>query len=209
MNAFPNFENKNMKYPEFYNQVETIKLYDPLSDFLGAFEDGIIEFSYLDVVKSAGHSCATMAGAYLIVQKALKALYKEEMPQRGGIKISIKGDLEEGVMGVISNAFSQITGATEISGFKGIGGKFARHSLMSFNADIRGGFQFERTDTGESVELVYQPIPPVEEQMFLMQKIMSQQASQADKNKFKELWQDRVRKILLEHRDDPNVIRIL
>lgn len=198
-----------MKYPDFYKQIETIMLYDPLSDFLGAFEDGIIEFSYLDVVKSAGHSCATMAGAYLITLTALKALYKEEIPQRGGIKVSMKGEMEEGVLGVISNAFSQITGATKISGFKGIGGQFVRHSLMDFHADIKGDFKFERTDTGESVELIYQPIPPVPEQQLLMQKIMSEQATKAEKHAFKELWQDRVRKILLEHKDDPNVIRIL
>lgn len=207
--AFPNFENKNMQYPEFYNQVETIKLYDPLSDFLGAFEEGIIEFSYLDVVKSAGHSCATMAGAYLVTLTALKALYKNEMPQRGGVKISIKGDIEEGVMGVISNTFSQITGATEISGFKGIGGNFARHSLLEFGADIKGAFRFERTDNGEAVDLVYNPIPPDDKQMGLMQKIMMKQASEADVKEFKELWQDRVKRTLLEHATDPNVIRIL
>lgn len=198
-----------MKYPEFYNQVETITLYDPLSDFLGAFEDGMIEFSYLDVVKSAGHSCATMAGAYLMTLTALKALYKGETAQRGGIKIFFKGDMEEGVMGVISNTFSLITGATELSGFKGIGGNFARHSLMSFNADIRGGFRFERTDTGDSVDLVYKPIPPDDKQMLLMQKIMGKQASTEDVIEFKALWQERVRKTLLEHKEDPNVIRIV
>lgn len=198
-----------MKYPEFYNQVETITLYDPLSDFLGAFEDGIIEFSYLDVVKNAGHSCATMAGAYLITLTALKALYKDEIPQRGGIKISFKGELEEGVMGVISNTFSQITGATEISGFKGIGGKFARHSLINYNAEIRGAFRFERTDNGNHVDLEYAPIPPDDKQMMLMQKIMSQQANAEDVKAFKALWQERVRKTLLEHKGDPNVIRIV
>lgn len=198
-----------MQYPEFYNQVETIKLYDSLSDFLGAFEEGIIEFSYLDVVKSAGHSCATMAGAYLITRTALKALYKNEMPQRGGIKIAIKGDLEEGVMGVMSNAFSLITGATEITGFKGIGGNFVRHSLMEFGADIKGAFRFERVDNGDIVDLVYNPIPPDEKQMPLMQKIMMKQASDSDVIEFKALWQDRVRKILLEHSTDPNVIRIV
>ena len=198
-----------MQHPEFYNQVETIKLYDHLSDFLGAFEDGIVEFSYLDVVKSAGHSCATMAGTYLITQTALKALYKDEMPQRGGLKVYIKGELEEGVMGVMSNAFSQITGATEISGFKGIGGNFARHSLMEFGADIKGAFRFERTDTGEYVDIVYNPIPPDEKQMPLMQKIMTKQASQEDMKEFKSLWQERVKKILLEHTTDPNVIKVL
>ena len=49
-----------MIYPQFFNKIPTIKLQDDLASFLGAFEDGIIEFSYLDIVKSAGHSCPTV-----------------------------------------------------------------------------------------------------------------------------------------------------
>jgi len=45
-----------MNYPEFFNTIETIKLKDPLSNLLGTFENGLVEFSYLDVVKNAGHS---------------------------------------------------------------------------------------------------------------------------------------------------------
>ncbi|HIP30419.1 MAG TPA: hypothetical protein EYG93_00230, partial [Sulfurospirillum arcachonense] len=61
-----------MIYPKFYDEVETIKITDELSDVLGAFEDGNIEFSYLDVVKSAGHSCPTVAGAFLMLKEGLK-----------------------------------------------------------------------------------------------------------------------------------------
>ena len=67
-----------MKYPEFFERVESITLKDPLAEFLGAFEEGIISFSYLDAVKSAGHSCPTIAGAYLMAREGLKALYKDD-----------------------------------------------------------------------------------------------------------------------------------
>ena len=40
-----------MQYPKFFDAIEKITLKDDLSDFLGTFEDGIVEFSYLDVVK--------------------------------------------------------------------------------------------------------------------------------------------------------------
>ncbi len=43
-----------MNYPDFFNKIETIKVQDQLSAFLGTFENGIIEFTYLDVVKSQG-----------------------------------------------------------------------------------------------------------------------------------------------------------
>jgi len=49
-----------MKYPEFFDKIETVELYDDLSEFLGAFEDGKVVVSYLDCVKLAGHSCPTV-----------------------------------------------------------------------------------------------------------------------------------------------------
>ena len=199
-----------MIYPTFFDQVESIKLHDPISEFLGVFEQGLLEFTYLDVVKSAGHSCPTVAGAYLVTLKALKALYPNAIPERGGIHISVKENFTEGVTGVITNVFSQITGATEISGFKGIGPKFIRHSLMDFNADIKGAYRFTRVDTMASVELVYQPNIPVDpRQQMLMQKSMMGKATIEEKELFGQLWQERVKKILIDFKDSPDLVKIL
>ncbi|RLD52004.1 MAG: hypothetical protein DRI94_04445, partial [Bacteroidetes bacterium] len=63
-----------MKYPEFFKQVKTIKLKDELSEFLGTFDNGIIEYTYPEIVKAAGHSCPTVAGAYMMCAKALEKL---------------------------------------------------------------------------------------------------------------------------------------
>ncbi len=199
-----------MKYPLFFNQVEEIVLYDAISDFLGVFEKGLIQFSYLDVVKTAGHSCPTVAGAYLITLKALKHLYPNSTPQRGDIHISIKDSYSEGVTGVIATVFSQITGATEVSGFKGIAGKFVKHSLMDFDTDIIGQYKFTRLDTGASVELVYQPAAPVDpRQQELMQKAMQGIATEDEKKLFGHLWQERVRAILIDLPNDPNVVKLI
>jgi len=54
-----------MQYPQFFKTIETIKLRDKLSDFFGTFENGLVEFSYLDVVKATGHSCPTVAGEHI------------------------------------------------------------------------------------------------------------------------------------------------
>ena len=163
-----------MEYPSFFNTVPTIKVQDPLSNILGAFENGIYEFNFLEIVKSAGHSCPTVAGAYLITLQALKALYGDEMIVRGNISVEFKEDLEDGVAGVISNVVSQITGATNKSGFKGLGGKFARHSLMNFNANISSSARFTRVDTQKSVNVYYDPssVAPDANMGALMQKIM-------------------------------------
>lgn len=186
-----------MVYPKFFDSVERIKVVDPLSNVLGAFEMGKYEFNYLDVVKSAGHSCPTVAGAYLITAEALKALYPNELAVRGNIKVEFKEDLEDGVAGVISNIVSQITGATDKSGFKGLAGKFARHSLMSFNANINSSARFTRVDTRKSVDVSYDPssVMPSPNMQPLMQKMMGGTAQPNEIKEFGELWQDRVRRI--------------
>ena len=45
-----------MNFPGFFDDVPHIAVHDPLAQFLGASEDGVIEYSYTDVVKLAGHS---------------------------------------------------------------------------------------------------------------------------------------------------------
>jgi hypothetical protein len=197
-----------MNYPEFFNTIETIKLQDPLSNLLGTFESGLVEFSYLDVVKNAGHSCPTVSGAYLLALEGLKALYPNETPIRGEIFVSFKEDASVGVAGVIANVLSHITGATETLGFKGLNGNFVRHDLMQFNDTINSSIKLQRLDTGESVELGYNPSsigqnPQVPQ---LMQKIMKKTATPEEKKLFGILWQERVENIF---KNIPKVISVV
>ncbi len=196
-----------MAYPEFFDSVESIKVVDPLSGVLGAFENGMYEITFLEVVKSAGHSCPTVAGAYIMTSEALKALYPDEMVVRGNIAVEFKEDLEDGVAGVIANVVTQITGATDKSGFKGLNGKFARHSLMKFNANIESSARFTRVDTGKSVDVVYDPssIPPKPEMGPLMQKLMGGVATPEEAKEFGAVWQDRVKRIF---ENIPSVISV-
>ena len=186
-----------MSYPKFYDSVEDIKLVDPLSNVLGAFDEGKYEISYLEVVKSAGHSCPTVAGAYIMTSEALKALYPDSRAVRGGVKVSFEEAPEDGVAGVIANVVSQITGATETSGFKGLQGQFARHSLMEFNSGIEASARFTRVDNGKSVDVTYNPSPitPSPQMQPLMGKMMKGQASKEELKEFGALWQDRVARI--------------
>lgn len=197
-----------MNYPKFYDDVKTITLYDPLSEILGSFDDGIVKVKYIHVVKFAGHSCPTVAGAYLMSSKALAFLYKDKLPVRGNVKVEFKESVEEGVAGVIGNVISNITGATDIAGFKGLNGKFARHSLMFFNKDIPSSARFTRVDTGQAVDVFYDPsnVQGSPEMNPLMQRIMAGVASSDEKKEFGNLWQKRVKAILVDHFDDPNVI---
>ena len=196
-----------MSYPKFYDEIESVKVKDPLSNALGAYENGEYEFNYIDVVKSAGHSCPTVAGAYIITLKALKALYPNERAVRGNIKVEFEDALEDGVAGVIANVVSQITGATDKSGFKGLQGKFARHSLMFFNSSIDSSARFTRVDSGKSVDVTYNPssILPNPDMQVLMQKIAQGTANGDEVKEFGALWQDRVKRIF-ENLDE--VVRV-
>jgi hypothetical protein len=197
-----------MRYPTFFDEVRTITLTDPLADFLGAVEGGLIEYTYHDAVKLAGHSCPTVAGAYLATSKALEQLYPEATPERGTIKVSFREHITSGVIGVMANIATLITGATQDNGFKGIGGKFDRRNLLFFNASIGGEMRFERIDTGAAVIAAYHPevVPPEPAMKELMQLVLAGVASNLDKKEFGRLWQERVKRILIDHADDAGLV---
>lgn len=53
-----------MNLHSFFGQVPTLRMQDPLARLLGGADNGILEYSYADAVKLAGHSCPTVAAAY-------------------------------------------------------------------------------------------------------------------------------------------------
>ena len=60
-----------MKPAPYFSQIAPISLYDPLADLLGATENGVITYEFLDAVKLAGHACPTVAGAWLATVRGL------------------------------------------------------------------------------------------------------------------------------------------
>ena len=199
-----------MKYPLFFDKVDAIQLYDPLSDFLGAFEEGKVEIGYLDCVKQAGHSCPTVAGAYLMTMVGLKVLYGSKLPQRGNIYVGMKGKKTEGTIGVIGNIISFIVGASGEEGFKGIQGKFSRDHLLAYDQKMMGEVTLRRMDNDTSVSLSYDPsiIPGDHRIKPLMGKILQGKASDQEESIFKELWQSRVKEILLSAEVRNQIIQV-
>jgi len=199
-----------MQYPSFFDEVDLILLYDPLSDFLGAFEEGKVEISYLDCVKLAGHSCPTVAGAYLMTMVGLKILYESELPRRGNIHVGVKGKRTEGTIGVIGNIISFITGASGQEGFKGIQGNYSRDNLIAYDQQMTGEVTLKRTDNNLSVSLSYNPsmIPGDQRLKPLMGKILQGKASRQEEILFKELWQRRVKEILLTNELRDKIIQV-
>ncbi len=185
-----------MTYPDFFDKVESIELIDKLSEFLGTFDGGLVRFNYTDVVKLSGHSCPTVAGAYLMAREGLKVLYTDSLPQRGEIEVLCRDSYKSGTTGVVANVLSYITGATSSYGFKGIAGKYIRHQLMSFDQDITSDICMKTKD--KTVCISYDPsaIPPHSQMQTYMQKQIQNTATQDEQKIFRHLWQKRVEDIL-------------
>ncbi|MCX7169940.1 MAG: hypothetical protein NTY41_06485 [Proteobacteria bacterium] len=196
-----------MKYPDFFDAVPKIRLRDPLADFLGAAADGIIDYSYLDAVKLAGHSCPTVASAYWLTRQALRALYGENLPERGAVRVDFAANISDGVTGVIANVVSMLTGAAADGGFKGLAGRFERRHLLSFGADLPLEVRYTRLDGQGQIDAAANPgrVPANPEMGMLMQRCLSGMADAAEVRQFGMLWQERVRRILLDHGEDTEV----
>lgn len=197
-----------MHTPAFYDAVPPIVMVDPLAEALGAAEGGVIEYHYLDAVKLAGHSCPTVAAAWLMTRHALARLYPAELPRRGEIRVELRQPVDEGVAGVIASVAQLITGAANEGGFKGLGGRFGRRALLRFGMPMAGEMRFTRLDSAQSVELAHH-IPSVERPpglMELMHQAMTPYADAEVRQAFAATWQGWVRDILIDHADDPALI---
>lgn len=195
-----------MGYPAFFDRIEPLRLHDPLAEILGSFVDGIVEIHYLDVVRLAGHSCPTVAGAYLMAKKGLEALYGEKtMPERGDIAVEMQQGIGEGVTGVVANVLSYITGATDQGGFHGLAGRFDRRNLLTFGHAGTASVSLIRRDTGRRLSMTYDPsVVPVDPTMErLFPRVLAGKADADEALRFGILWQRRVEAILCEYADDP------
>jgi len=197
-----------MRTPDFFDAAPRIVLHDPLAELLGAARDGLLEFTYADAVKLAGHSCPTVAGAYLLAARALALLYPDATPERGALRVEFRDAQDAGVTGVVANVVSMVTGAAGAGGFKGIAGRFERRRLLAFGVPMRGLVRFTRTDTGATVELDYRPerVPGDPELREAMAAALAPAASATARERFAALWQARVRAILVERADAPGLV---
>lgn len=195
---------------KFFEDVDEIKLKEPLAEFLGAIEEGeCFVFTYSDCVKFAGHSCPTVATAYKITQKALRLLYGKEIPERGGMRVKVSGKPGEGVNGIMAQIISFVTGACPETGFQGLGGKFVRKNKLVFEEEEKPNtFVFIRHDNSKSVRITYHPelIPENERLFSLLKKSLFDVATDEEKEEFENLWQERVRMILFD--EIPSLLEI-
>jgi hypothetical protein len=202
-----------MSFPDFFAQIPPLTLHDDLAEVLGAAENGLIEYRYEDAVRLAGHSCPTVAGAWLMARHGLAALYPDALPQRGQMRVELRATRDAGTAGVVGSVLGLITGAAGEGGFKGLGTRFVRRNLLSYgvvmSTEVPAEVRFTRLDTSAAVLLAYHPevVPAASEIQALMSRVVTGQADAFERAEFARLWQERVRRILLEHADDPAVVK--
>lgn len=188
-------------HPAFFAQAPVLRVRDPLAEFLGAAQQGILEYRYEDAVRLAGHSCPTVAGAYLMVLAGLAALYDDgSLPERGGIWVYMAGARDEGTVGVTASVATLLTGAATEMGFGGIGpqSRFARRNLLVFGQPLSGSVMaLQRADNGQGVRLRLEAEHrrPAEIRS-LMPKAVSGSATPEELRRFADLWQEQVRLLL-------------
>ncbi len=199
-------------FRDFIGEVKPIRMKEPLAETLGAFtsEGTVLTYTFADAVKMAGHACPTVAGVYLACRMSLERLYPAGTPVRGEISITVYGEPDEGVYGVIAQVFSFITGAAPTTGFRGLGPKFKRKDLLKFSPkrpDPKAqSFEFKRLDNGKSVLVKFYPqqIPMAEEKAKrmgeLLEKVIWEAAREEEKREFQEIWTGRVKDMLLEQK---------
>jgi formylmethanofuran dehydrogenase subunit E len=196
-------------FPSFFDEAPCIGVRDPLAALLGAAEDGLLVYRYADAVRLAGHSCPTVAGAWLMARAALRTLYPDDPAERGGVSVQMGAPEQEGTTGVIAQVLTLVTGAAAANGFHGIGGRFVRQGLLRYAAG-GAGVRFARRDTGAAVrvELDLARVPPAQDLRERMAGALAPGATAEQQRAFGQRWQDRVRRLLLEHADDPQVVRL-
>lgn len=196
-----------MTLPDFFDQVPTLRVRDPLAELLGCAVRGELEYTYADAVRLTGHSCPTVAAAYWLTYLALAQLYPDSLPQRGGIRVLFRDGARSGSTGVVAAVVQLLTGAAGSTGFKGLAGRFNRAGLIRFSPDLLLSLRFIRIDTGAAVDAAadLSLVPADPELEPLLGRCVGGEASAAEVQRLGALWQGRVRRLLIDLAHDTAV----
>ena len=172
------------EFPAFFDQAPVLRVHDALAQFLGAAAGGVITYRYVDAVRLAGHSCPTVAGAYLMVVKGLGHLYADgQLPERGGIEVMMAGGREDGATGVVAAVATLLTGALAL----------------------------RRQDSGQAVQVALDAsIAPFGDEMrALMPRAVAGAANEQELARFAQLWQARVKTMLVDEVNHPQLVQVM
>ena len=113
-----------------------------------------------------------------------------------------------GVAGVIGQVLTLVTGAAGSGGFKGLGGLHSRRDLLRYGDASAAALRMRRKDSGETVEIVFDAsVVPADPEMRTLIPLALAGSAEATA-RFGAAWQDRVRRLLVDHADDPAAVSV-
>lgn len=209
------------EFLDYLTEIEPIRLREPLAETLGAVKraGAPIEYTFVEVVKMAGHACPTTAAAYECCRAALNRLYPDQLPVRGDMEVTVYGESDDGVYGVIGQVFSLVTGAAPSTGFKGLGTFFRRKDLLSYEAagpdPSAMCFRFRRKDNGKAVlcRIYHDKMPSLDREKTkrlgeLMPKVLWEAAKKDEISEFRRLWMEKVKLVIAGAKRNNNWLKI-
>ena len=126
--------------------------------------------------------------------------------------VALRESLDSGVAGVIGSVAGLLTGAAGAGGFKGLGGRHSRRNLLQFGVagNGNGSVAFARRDTNAAVDctLRLEMVPTDPRLGSLLGVILNGTANTDDTRQFRNLWQERVARLLIDHANDPDVVQL-
>lgn len=185
-----------------YRDVDPIRLRDPLAERLGILGNGErFGFAYADLVRAAGHSCPTAAGAFRIARIGLDALYPDDNPVRGDVAVVVGGPRTETAFGVTGRLLSLVTGAAGEDGFGGLPGGFgARRGLLRYESLAGSGVRVRlgRDDAETGVEVTYdvEAVPGLGQAKRHLPAVVDGSADDGAVTAFRDAWHRRVDDVL-------------
>jgi hypothetical protein len=200
------YESDRTNWSIEYENVEPIRIRDPVAEALAVVEPGEpFVISYADVITEAGHSCPTASGAFRMTQLGLAELYPDadELPVRGDIEVTAGGPKSDSTYGVMSRIISYITGAAEEDGFGGLAGGYGdrKHHLYFEDSDgVEPMFTFARTDTDTAAQVTYHvsEVPDTGPATQYMSELINGTATDEEREAFAEAWHGRVQAVLTD-----------
>jgi len=139
-------------WAKFYDEAPVIQVIDPMATLVGSVpeEKNILRIHLTDVALYTGHVCPGVASGFMLTRLALKALYPDQIPRRGQVRVAAMAP--SGQLDVAS----YITGARAFYGR----GRINAHDLAidpSLEPKEPGRFVmvFQRKDTGKAVKVVF------------------------------------------------------
>jgi len=185
-----------------YPDADPIRIRDPVAEVLGVRESGEpFEIGYPDVVRAAGHSCPTAAGAYRIAELGLAALYPDDLPVRGEVAVRVGGPRDETAYGVTGRLLSFVTGAAGEDGFGGLPGGFGkRRGLLEYGPIDGTGVRvrLSRPEVRDAVVVTYDvgALPGLGDAKRHLPAVVEGTATPDEALAFREAWHRRVDAVL-------------